>query len=192
MSKINTEVKATSIKRINANRENAKKSTGPKTASGKFRSCRNALKHGLDSRKHLIIGEDLKEFEEMKESYIKMFEPSNILEVEECMQIIAMSWKIRRFSVVETGLYNQDMMQQLKSNTNELTATLLKRPDFESVAKELDQVPELQGLSFRRDCKEENANIKLNTMYVRLTITRNKLLEIYFARKNWNKNKKIH
>jgi hypothetical protein len=56
MSKINTEVKATSIKRVNANRENAKKSTGPKTASGKFRSCRNALKHGLDSRKHLIIG----------------------------------------------------------------------------------------------------------------------------------------
>jgi hypothetical protein len=192
MSKINAEVKATSIKRINANRENAKKSTGPKTTSGKFRSCRNALKHGLDSRKHLIIGEELREFEEMKESYIKMFEPSNIIEVEDCMQIIAMSWKIRRFSVVETGLYNQDMMQQLKSNTNELTATLLKRPDFESVAKELDQVPELQGLAFRRDCKEENANIKLNTMYVRLTITRNKLLENYFARKNWNKNKKIH
>ena len=192
MSKINTEVKATSIKRINANRENAKKSTGPKTASGKFRSCRNALKHGLDSRKHLIIGEDVKEFQEMKESYIKMLEPSNILEVEECMQIIAMSWKIRRFSVVETGLYNQDMMQQLKSITNELTATLLKRPDFESIAKELDQVPELQGLAFRRDCKEENVNIKLNPMYVRLTITRKKLLENYFARKNWNKNKKIH
>jgi hypothetical protein len=192
MSKINTEVKATSIKRVNANRENAKKSTGPKTTSGKFRSCRNAFKHGLDSRKHLIIGEDVKEFQEMKESYIKMLEPSNILEVEDCMQIIAMSWKIRRFSVVETGLYNQDMMQQLKSSTNELTATLLKRPDFESVAKELDQVPELQGLAFRRDCKEENANIKLNTMYVRLTITRNKLLENYFARKNWNKNKKIH
>ena len=192
MVKINSEVKATSIKRINANRENAKKSTGPKTASGKFRSCRNAFKHGLDSRKHLIIGEDVKEFQEMKESYIKMLEPSNILEVEECMQIIAMSWKIRRFSVVETGLYNQDMMQQLKNSTNEISAILLKRPDFESIAKELDQVPELQGLAFRRDCKEENANIKLNTMYVRLIITRNKLLENYFARKNWNNNKKIH
>ncbi len=192
MSKINTEVKATSIKRINANRENAKKSTGPKTASGKFRSCRNALKHGLDSRKHLIIGEDVKEFQEMKDSYIKMLEPSNILEVEDCMQIIAMSWKIRRLSVVETGLYNQDMMQQLKNSTNEISAILLKRADFESVVKELDQVPELQGLAYRRDCKEENANIKLNTMYVRLVIARNKLLENYFARKNWNKNKKIH
>ena len=192
MSKKNNIENATSIKRINANRENAKKSTGPKTTSGKFRSCRNAFKHGLDSRKHLIIGEDIKEFQEMRESYIKMLEPSNILEVEECMQIIAMSWKIRRFSVVETGLYNQDIMQQLKSSTNELSAILLRRADFESVAKELDQVPELQGLSYRRDCKEENANIKLNTMYVRLVITRNKLIENYFARKNWNNNKKIH
>jgi hypothetical protein len=185
MSKINSVVKTTSIKRIEANRKNAKLSTGPRTASGKFRSCRNSLKHGLDSRKHLIIGEDVKEFQEMKESYIKMLEPSNILEVEECM-------KIRRFSVVETGLYNQDMMQQLKNSTNEISAILLKRPDFESIAKELDQVPELQGLAFRRDCKEENANIKLNTMYVRLIITRNKFLENYFARKNWNNNKKIH
>ena len=192
MSKINSEVKTTSIKRINANRENAKKSTGPKTASGKFKSCRNALKHGLDSRKHLIIGEDVKEFQEMKESYIKMLEPSNILEVEECMQIIAMSWKIRRFSVVETGLYNQDMMQQLKNSTNEISAILLKRPDFESIAKELDQVPELQGLAFRRDCKEENANIKLNTMYIRTLVCRQKLIDNYFARRNSNKNKKIH
>ena len=33
--------------RLRANRENAKKSTGPKTARGKAYSRRNALKHGL-------------------------------------------------------------------------------------------------------------------------------------------------
>ncbi|MFZ1141684.1 MAG: hypothetical protein WAN76_21100, partial [Candidatus Sulfotelmatobacter sp.] len=33
--------------RLRANRENAKKSTGPKTARGKACSRRNALKHGL-------------------------------------------------------------------------------------------------------------------------------------------------
>ena len=34
-------------KQIRANRENAKKSTGPKTAAGRTRSSRNALRHGL-------------------------------------------------------------------------------------------------------------------------------------------------
>ncbi|MFK4578016.1 hypothetical protein [Bradyrhizobium ottawaense] len=36
-----------SIRQIEANRSNAKRSTGPKTAAGKTRSSRNALRHGL-------------------------------------------------------------------------------------------------------------------------------------------------
>jgi hypothetical protein len=36
-----------SSRRINANRLNAKKSTGPKTALGKLKSSRNATRHGL-------------------------------------------------------------------------------------------------------------------------------------------------
>jgi hypothetical protein len=38
-----------SEKKLIANRLNAQKSTGPKTALGKFRSSRNALKHGFYS-----------------------------------------------------------------------------------------------------------------------------------------------
>ena len=37
----------TSKKQIDANRQNARKSTGPKTTKGKQRSKRNSLKHGL-------------------------------------------------------------------------------------------------------------------------------------------------
>lgn len=36
-----------SARRIRANRRNAKKSTGPKTAAGKARSCRNATGYGI-------------------------------------------------------------------------------------------------------------------------------------------------
>jgi len=37
----------TSAKKIAANRNNARKSTGPKTAKGKARASRNAIRHGL-------------------------------------------------------------------------------------------------------------------------------------------------
>ncbi|BAL78816.1 hypothetical protein S23_56240 [Bradyrhizobium cosmicum] len=36
-------------KQIRANRENAKRSTGPKSLAGRIKSSRNALRHGLSS-----------------------------------------------------------------------------------------------------------------------------------------------
>lgn len=184
-------INVVSIKRINANRENAKLSTGPNTSAGKLRSSRNSLKHGLEARRHLIIGEDKKEFQEYTTSQIKFFDPKDPIEVDDCIQIITLGWKLRRFSVVETGLFNQDIVQQIKTNSDNIGINLLKRSDFDSIAKELDQVPELQGFSFRRDCKEENANIKLNTIYTRTLLCRQKLIDNYFARRNSYKNK-IH
>ena len=43
---------------VNANRENAKKSTGPRTAEGKAASSRNRLLHGLRANKHILVDED--------------------------------------------------------------------------------------------------------------------------------------
>jgi len=42
--------RAISERKLRANRANAQRSTGPRTAAGKATSCRNALKHGILSR----------------------------------------------------------------------------------------------------------------------------------------------
>src|SRR4051812_30858292 len=46
----------TSQKKIDANRRNAQKSTGPRTEEGKNRSRRNSLTHGLSGR--VVLPED--------------------------------------------------------------------------------------------------------------------------------------
>ena len=46
----------TSIKKINANRINAKCSTGPISKKGKLNSSKNAIKHGLHAEKFVAIG----------------------------------------------------------------------------------------------------------------------------------------
>lgn len=42
---------------VAANRSNANRSTGPRTAAGKDRSSRNAIKHGMYARSSLAITE---------------------------------------------------------------------------------------------------------------------------------------
>jgi len=46
----------TSVRRIEANRRNALKSTGPRTPEGKAAVVLNGIKHGLLSREALVQG----------------------------------------------------------------------------------------------------------------------------------------
>ena len=62
-----------SDKKIKANRLNSKKSTGPKSLAGKKRSSLNSIKHGLTCEKNVCIGENKKEFEELKQRALKTF-----------------------------------------------------------------------------------------------------------------------
>jgi hypothetical protein len=46
------------LAQITANRANAQRSTGPRSAEGKSASRFNALKHGIDAASVIIPGED--------------------------------------------------------------------------------------------------------------------------------------
>ena len=49
---------------IKANRQNAQKSTGPKTAKGKVVVAQNAIKHGLFAQENVIKCEKQSDFDE--------------------------------------------------------------------------------------------------------------------------------
>lgn len=53
-------------KQLVANRQNALKSSGPRSLDGKRRSSPNALRHGLTSTQMVIPGEDPAEFSEFR------------------------------------------------------------------------------------------------------------------------------
>ena len=68
--KKNGVTKVISLKKVLANRANAKKSTGPVTFKGKSKVAGNAITHGLSAEKHVIVGENLAEFKVFKGSII--------------------------------------------------------------------------------------------------------------------------
>ena len=57
-------------KQIQANRRNARKSTGPKTEEGKARSRNNALRHGLTAELAVLPHEDPHQYEELRAGFI--------------------------------------------------------------------------------------------------------------------------
>jgi hypothetical protein len=58
-----------------ANRQNAARSTGPKTPEGKAASSRNATRHGLTGVFHVLPHEDPAEFEQLAAEVRDEFEP---------------------------------------------------------------------------------------------------------------------
>ena len=83
-----------------ANRENAKKSTGPRTARGKSFSRRNAIKHGLcASDLFPLLGlptESEQEFLDFHDQLREEYQPVGFEEEWEVDRIAICKWKLRR------------------------------------------------------------------------------------------------
>ena len=67
-----------SNKKLEANRRNALRSTGPKSLEGKKQVSRNALKHGLTAEKFVVIGENIKDLERFRDRMIEALKPVGI------------------------------------------------------------------------------------------------------------------
>ena len=88
---------------IKANRENAKKSTGPRTEEGKARVSLNALKHGLLAQDAVLPEEDPAEFDRQLRDLERDLRPENSLECELVRQIADAQWRMRRLVRIETA-----------------------------------------------------------------------------------------
>lgn len=94
-----------SVRRIEANRRNAEKSTGPRSPAGKARSRFNALRHGLRAEQGLLPGEDRDEFEQLRHAMFDRLAPDGALEDELVDRLVSLFWRLRRIPLFETALF---------------------------------------------------------------------------------------
>jgi hypothetical protein len=87
----------TSERKVEANRQNAQKSTGPKTGAGKEIVSRNALKHGLLAKGLMFDNEEEKaELELLRTDLQEELAPEGVLERILVEEIVASWWKVQR------------------------------------------------------------------------------------------------
>jgi len=96
--------------RIEANRKNALKSTGPKTAEGKSRSRLNGLIHGLRARTVVLPGEDEQEYNRRCEDMARQLRPANALEATLVETLVASSWRLGRCRRAEKAALTQQVL----------------------------------------------------------------------------------
>ena len=100
----------TSQDQIDANRLNAKKSTGPRTPGGRKRSSQNALKHGLTAEKLVTSGEDAQGLKDRLEALIAEWDPVGASEMLLVQQMAVASWRAERALRTEAANYPANLL----------------------------------------------------------------------------------
>ena len=171
-------------KQAQANRRNALKSTGPKTAEGKAAVRHNALRHGLLSRDVLLPGEDEDSLKELDERLRDELQPVGALESLLVERIISSTWRLQRLGRVEAGIFARELYGEMAdrarkeadtytidltdfSRTADTTITNEdKHREAVSKAEEMEAMRDAEtatlGQTFIRDSTKANAFSKLS------------------------------
>lgn len=102
----------TSQKQLEANRENAFKSTGPVGIEGKSRASKNALKHGILSKDLVVSGEKLSEYQAFRHNLIDTFQPEGTMEALLVEKIACLAWRQRRAIQTESSLFHKGLSNE--------------------------------------------------------------------------------
>jgi hypothetical protein len=93
-----------SDRQIEANRRNARRSSGPRTPEGKAASRGNAVTHGLTARNIFLKGEDPGEYRRLNEAATAHLKPEGVLEQELVARMVSVFWRLRRVPAFEAAL----------------------------------------------------------------------------------------
>jgi hypothetical protein len=153
--------------KINANRENAKKSTGPRTAEGKNASSRNRLLHGLRANKHILLDEDPEEFLFLLDDHLDRFQPVGASEENLVLRIAADQCRLDRVFSMEAGIYRDRFHDVAAKEERRQDRYATKKDYAEQDGKPAPPPPippderDLPARAFNVDCEGPNSFTKL-------------------------------
>jgi hypothetical protein len=119
-------------KQIIANQQNAKHSTGPRTESGKRRSRRNAIRHGLTAETVIDTLEDATHYMAFERAIKSDYSPQTAIEGQLVSRLASLLWRLRRAVIVESGMLTMQaemICNQGASRPTELNIATIKQQE---------------------------------------------------------------
>jgi hypothetical protein len=103
-----------SFRQIEANRRNARLSTGPVTEEGKNKSRQNAVRHGLTAETVIDALEDAEDYAAFEMAVTADYDAQSAVERELVLRLASLLWRLRRATTIETGLFKLQARQLLR------------------------------------------------------------------------------
>jgi hypothetical protein len=114
---------------LRANRENAKKSTGPRTEEGKAKARFNARRHGLTGVIFALAEDDAAAYDEMEQGFVERLQPEGPIEKYLVGLIARGYWRIAAAAADETNqlsLRHEDFADQIEADSAEFHAASIR------------------------------------------------------------------
>jgi hypothetical protein len=96
---------AISPRKLAANRQNAQKSTGPRTPQGKEISSKNATTHALFCSRLLLPSESKRAFHNLRHAYLHRLNPQDLPELHLADRIVSIAWRLKRIQQADHDLH---------------------------------------------------------------------------------------
>ncbi|WP_162179887.1 hypothetical protein [Bryobacter aggregatus] len=132
---------------VEARRANGRKSRGPRTTEGKFRSSLNALRHGAYSHNYVIRTEDAEVFRNFANDIIAEIEPKSAIELELVDHLLLNAWRRRRLTTLLNQRANRTIEEVAAESTESISDLNLRA--FEKLETEWPSYTHQQQLEFR-------------------------------------------
>jgi hypothetical protein len=113
-----------SLQKVAANRENALRSTGPRTLTGKHASRRNALKHGVLAQEVLLASEGASDLVDLDRRLRAALHPADDLESLLVDRVVSCAWRLRRALQAESAELGRARGEILRSQDDDPSADL--------------------------------------------------------------------
>src|SRR5882724_11333511 len=92
--------------------QNGAKAAGTKSPAGIQKSSKNALKHGLLCQTLVLANESPTKFNELLQSYIDRFQPTDNVEMGFVNEMVAARWRQQRMWMIQTAGMDLEMNRQ--------------------------------------------------------------------------------
>jgi hypothetical protein len=152
--------------RVDANRQNAQSSTGPRSDTGKQKSALNSVRHGFTGQTIVLPADQVEAYQNFTEGFLKELAPVGVHETALVHSIMSSRWRMHQISAMESAMYAlgfREHAAQFADETPEMASAMARAITYQRQRPELDRLRRYEAQMNRQANKDMQLLTTLQT-----------------------------